>query len=303
MTDLPEIVDSHHHLWNLDPVDPGIGYRWLRAKGVKRPFGDPAPIQRDYLIDELLAEPTRAKIVGSVHIQCEGQLDLPVDETRWLQSVADRVGMPNAIIGLVDLSKPGAEAVLAGHAQFANFRGIRQIIARLDDRPDLAFAPEHFLRNPLWREQFALLEKFGLSFDLQFYPEQMAETAEFLGKHPNIPVVIDHAGSPYDQTAEGLQRWKQGLATLAALPQVCIKLSGFGMYDANWTAESTRPIYEAIIELFGPKRSMFGSNYPVDKLMATYDAILGHLFALTDDLGVSDRNAIFADTARRFYRI
>lgn len=303
MTDLLEIVDSHHHLWNLDPVDPGIGYKWLRAKGIRRPFGDPAPIQRDYLIDELLAEPTSARIVGSVHIQCEGQLEQPVDETRWLQSVADGAGMPNAIIGLVDLSKDGAEDVLASHAQFANFRGIRQIIGRLNDRPNLSFAPEHFLRNPLWREQFALLEKFGMSFDLQLYPDQMVETAGFLADHPNIPVVIDHAGSPYDQSVEGLRTWREGLAALAALPQICMKLSGFGMYDANWTADSIRPIYETIIELFGSNRSMFGSNYPVDKLMTPYDSILGHLFVLTENLSVSDREAIFANSARRFYRI
>jgi len=302
MTESLEIVDSHHHLWNLDPVDPGIGYKWLRTKGVRRPFGDPAPIQRDYLIDELIAEPSAAKIVGSVHIQCEGQLEQPVEETRWLQSVADKTGMPNAIIGLVDLSKQGAERLLTEHARYANFRGIRQIIARLDDRPDLSFAPEHFLRNALWREQFALLEQFGMSFDLQLYPDQMTETAEFLANHPAIPVVIDHAGSPYDQSPEGLRLWKEGLAALAALPQVHMKLSGFGMYDSGWTAKSIRPIYEAIIEHFGSQRTMFGSNYPVDKLMATYDEIVGHIVALTADLSAADRQAIFADTARWFYR-
>lgn len=303
MTELLEIIDSHHHLWNLDPVDPGIGYKWLRAKGIRRPFGDPAPIQRDYLIDELIAEPSTAKIVGSVHIQCEGQLDQPVDETRWLQSVADKSRMPNAIIGLVDLSKSGAERLLTDHTQYANFRGIRQIIARLDDRPDISFAPEHFLRNPVWCEQFALLEQFGMSFDLQLYPDQMAETAEFLAKYPGIPVVIDHAGSPYDQSLQGLGRWKKGLTTLAALPQVHMKLSGFGMYDTDWTAASARPIYDAIMELFGPQRTMFGSNYPVDKLMATYDDIVGHIVTLTSDLSGADRQAIFANTARQFYRI
>lgn len=297
------IVDAHHHLWNLDPVDPGIGYKWLRQTGVMRPFGDPAPIQRDYLIAELKAETTRAELIGSVHIQCDGTLETPEEETRWLQSVADKEGMPNALIALVDFSKPNAEQVLTAHRKHANFRGVRQIIARLEGRPDLSFVPTDLLQNDLWRQQFPLLADFDASFDLQLYPEQMAEAAAFLADHPSIPVVVDHLGSPHDQSVEGLAKWETALSHLAALPHVCIKLSGMGMYDRNWSAASVKPLYETMMDLFGPSRIMFGSNYPVDKLFATYDDVLDQVSLLTADLSEPEKAAIFEGTARKFYRI
>ena len=297
-----DIVDAHHHLWDLDPDEPGIAYGWLRDVGAMRPFGDPAPIQRSYLVDELLAECGLARIAGSVHIQCDGQLPDPVHETRWLQSVADRAGVPNAIVGLADLSRSGVEDTLHAHAAHPAFRGIRQIVAYLPDRPDISFQTQDLLRNPVWRDQFALLEAFDLSFDLQLYPEQMGAAAEFLARNPRIPVVIDHAGSPHDQSPEGLRAWREGLALLAELPQVGIKLSGFGMYDRRWSAATVAPVYEAIMELFGPNRAMFGSNYPVDKLMAEYDYILGQMLTLAAGLSEPDRAELFSGTARRFYR-
>lgn len=297
-----EIIDAHHHLWNLDSDNPGIGYGWQRDIGVHRPFGDPTPIQRDYLVDELQSESALTRIVGSVHIQCDSQLAEPVQETRWLQTTAIRSGMPNAIIGLVDLSRDGAQDILYAHTRYANFRGIRQIVGQLDDRPDITFRTDHLLRNPLWRDQFGLLEEFDLSFDLHLYPEQMGEAADLLDKYSRIPVVIDHAGSPYDQSPEGLRVWAEGLKRLADLPHTCIKISGFGMYDADWNAASIQPIYDTIMELFGPERSMFGSNYPVDKLMAKYDFILTQIVELTADLSESDKAAIFGGTARSFYR-
>ena len=94
--------------------------------------------------------------------------------------------------------------MLKNHLSFGEFRGVRQIIGLLEQRPDLSFIKEHLLRNSIWQKNFALLDKHNLSFDLQLYPEQMKEAAEFLSDFPNVPIVIDHAGSPYDQTESGL---------------------------------------------------------------------------------------------------
>lgn len=298
-----EIIDAHHHLWDLDPDGSGIPYGWQRDVGAMRPFGDPAPIQRSYLIDELKGESKIARITGSVHVQCDSALENPVEETRWLQSVAMRSGgMPNAIVGLVDLSRSGAQDTLFAHTKYKNFRGVRQIVAQLDNRPDLSFRDDHLLRNAMWRDQFGLLEEYDLSFDLQLYPEQMADAAELLAQHTRIPVVIDHAGSPYDQSPEGLRAWRRGLELLASLPHVFIKISGFGMYDAQWSAESIEPIYGSIMEMFGPQRAMFGSNFPVDKLMTEYDYILTEVLKLAAGHSAADKAALFGGTARDFYR-
>lgn len=304
MTELPQtIVDAHHHLWNPSSNSPDIGYKWLKAIGSAKPFGDPTDIQRDYLLDEFLSEPQPARLVASVHLQADGAIEDPVAETRFIQQISTSSGFPIAIVGFVDLTRQDAAETIRRHKQSPNFRGIRQILSRLDDRPDLSFVPEHYLRNSIWRQNFRLLREEGLSFDLQLYPEQMHEAAEFLSDHPDIPVIIDHAGSPYDQREAGIVRWRTGMAQLAGLPNTSVKLCGFGMFDRNWNEASLRPVIDTIAEFFGSGRTLFASNFPVDKLMRPYRDALGDIAALYAGHSDQDRTAIFHDNARRIYRI
>lgn len=303
MNGLPEaIVDAHHHLWNPASNDPDVGYVWLKAVGAPKPFGDPTPIQRDYLLPEF-KEDVAHPLAASVHVQADGAIPNPVSETRFIQAISDNAALPIAIVGFVDLTRDDAEDMILRHKSSTNFRGVRQILSRLDDRPDLSFAPQHFLRSQRWQKGFALLRDHGLSFDLQLYPEQMAEAAAFLAEFPDIPVIIDHAGSPYDQSPSGLERWHAGMAALAALPCTAVKLCGFGMFDRAWTTASIRPLIDAITDLFGPERVLFGSNFPVDKLMRSYRDIVQDIAALYADAPQSVRDAIFRNNARRIYRI
>ncbi len=297
------ILDSHHHIWIPEQTNPDIGYVWLRDIGSIKPFGDPTPIQRDYTWDEFSNESRQHQLTGSVFLQVDAALVDPVAETAWAQSAINLPENTFGTVGMVNLSSDKAYDVIQRHSQLSSFRGVRQIISFLDDNPSLCFAPEHWLRNPLWCDQFQLLKEFGLSFDLQLYPEQMLEAAEFLSQHPSVPVVIDHAGSPYDQSESGFALWREGLASLSQLDNVCIKLSGFGMFQSDWSAGSIQPMVYAIMELFGPKRTMFGSNFPVDKLMASYDDTVERVLtciATADDSAVND---VFEQTARRFYRL
>ena len=213
-----KLLDSHHHLWNLQVID----YIWLKQIGKPKPFGDPTPIQKDYVKKDFLsdvANTNKIKLAGSVHIQVDSALADPVSETSWLSKFVP-AGIPSAIVGYVDLTKEDAEDVLKRHLTYPKFRGVRQIIGMLEKRPDLSFTNENLLLNKCWQKNFALLEKHNLSFDLQLYPEQMNESAEFLSDFPGIPVVIDHAGCPYDQSDSGLRIWKRSLNSLAALPNL-----------------------------------------------------------------------------------
>ncbi len=300
---LPDaIVDAHHHLWNPASNDPDVGYIWLKAIGAPKPFGDPTPIQRDYLLPEFRQDVARP-LAASVHVQADGAIPDPVAETRFIQSISDNAALPIAIVSFVDLTQDDAEDMILRHKSCANFRGVRQILSRLDDRPDISFAPEHYLRDQGWQTGFELLRNHGLSFDLQLYPEQMAEAAAFLAAFPEVPVIIDHAGSRHDQSPSGFDRWHKGMAALAALPNTAVKLCGFGMFDPAWTAASIKPLIDAITDLFGPDRVLFGSNFPVDKLMRPYRDILRDITALFADAPQSARDAIFRDNARRIYRI
>jgi len=296
------ILDAHHHIWIPEQYSPDLGYGWLRDVGSLKPFGDPTTIQRDYTWDEYVAEPSQHTIDGSVYVQVDGAIADPVAETQWVQSTIDRPANRFRIIGLVDLAGPNAVEHIEGQLAFDSFKGVRQIISYLDDQPPLCFAAGHLLRNPKWRDQFALLGDHDLSFDLQLYPEQMAEAAEFIAQHPNVPIVIDHAGSPYDQSADGLIRWKEGLAVISQLENVSIKLSGFGMFDKHWSSASIQPMIDALLMMFGPERMMFGSNFPVDKLMAEFDHTVDRVLACIEPAGEAAVVSVFGQTACRFYR-
>lgn len=298
-----QIVDAHHHLWNPVTQIPDIGYVWLSNIGALKPFGDPTPIQRDYLFDEFVTEQDIRPLAASVHLQADGAIADPVAETRFIQSISDAHDFPIAIVGFVDLTRHDAARTIATHRVSRNFRGVRQILSRLDDRPEISFTPVHFLRNPVWQENFQLLEDNGLSFDLQLYPEQMEEAADFLAEFPGVPVIVDHAGSPYDQTVPGLRRWKAGVSALAKLPNIHAKICGLGMFDRNWNAQSINPITDTLLDLFGPQRLMFASNFPVDKLMRSYPDTLVDIALNFCDLPVAEIGAIFRDNARRIYRI
>lgn len=300
-----QIIDAHHHLWCPVNDVTGIGYVWLKNIGAIKPFGDPTAIQRDYLPAEYAQESSRHDLIGSVHVQADGAIPDPVKESVWLEALRFSSKFPSVHVGFVDLATDNVEAQLKRYLALPGFRGVRQIISKIDSRPEISFTAKDYLRNPLWRKQYQLLAEQHLTFDLQLYPEQMVEAAAFFSQHPDIPVIIDHAGSPYDQTPKGLVTLKFGLQTLAKLPHCHIKLSGFGMFDQQWTNESVSPIFKLILDTFGPERVLFGSNYPVDKLMRSYDFIIDELLICCERYGltVDEQMQIFSVNAQNFYRL
>ncbi|MFK7993778.1 MAG: amidohydrolase [Granulosicoccus sp.] len=295
-------IDAHHHLWIPESRDPDLGYRWLRDIGAMKPFGDPTPIQRNYEWAEFLTESCH-ELAGSVYLQVDGGIADPVAETAWVQGIFDNTPLKHAIVGLVDLAGEDVMKTIEGHARYSSFRGVRQILSRLDDKPALSFAPRHYLQDARWRDQFTLLGEHSLSFDLQLYPEQMFEAAEFFSSHPEVPVIIDHAGSPHEQTLQGFTLLEDGLKALSSLSHVAIKLCGFGMFDTRRTAGSVKPVVDIILEHFGPERMMFGSNFPVDKLMGSYDDTIRIVSDNLTSLNCKQRSAVYYDNAVRLYRL
>ena len=296
-----KILDSHHHLWDLQTLD----YIWLNQIGKPKPFGDPTKIQKNYLQNDFLDEIKKTKdikLIGSVHIQVDSALTDPVSETSWLSKLKTS-RIPSAIVGYVDLTKKNSLDIIKKHMIFPKFRGVRQIIGLLEKSPQLSFTNENLLKNNFWRKNFENLGTNRISFDLQLYPEQMFEAADFFGEFPEIPVVIDHAGSPYDQSFSGLKIWKNGIKKLAELPNLYIKLSGFGMYDKNWSSESHQLIFDTILEIFAPNRIMWGSNFPVEKLAHSYSYCIEQLLKWLKPLSKKDKSCITSETAANFYRI
>ena len=292
------IIDAHHHLWDLNACH----YPWLMAHGVERFFGDPTPIQKDYRVRDFRNDAAGLDLRGSVHIQVGVAPGDEIRETEWLETCRREHGLPSAIVAACELQKPDAAERLSAQISVASVRGIRQIIGRADSE-DAITGSGALPNDAVWQEHFGLLSDFGLSFDLQLTPPQIPKIAEVLARSPQVRVALCHCGSPWDQTRSGLQSWRSGLKLLASLPNVHCKVSGLGMFDPDWTVESIRPIVESCIDIFGPQRTMFGSNFPVDKLYTRYERIWRAYIDIVKPLSAEDRDALFFASARSFYRL
>jgi predicted TIM-barrel fold metal-dependent hydrolase len=301
-----QVVDPHVHFWDLRTHR----YPWLERPGTSF-VGDANALKHDYLPQTLLQESGTVEVLKIVHVEANHDPANPVEETRWLQSLADAAreaegsfgAFPNAIVAWADLSAPDAEATLAAHAQFSNTRGIRQILNVHAD-PLYGYVERHFMRDAAWLENFRLLARYGLSFDLQVYPSQMPEAASLVRRYPDIQFVLNHAGMFVDRDSPaGYRAWRDGLRLLSSYPNVAVKISGLAMFDHRWTVESLRPYVLETIDAFGTERTMFASNFPVDRLFGTYEA-LWHAYArIVAGASEAERTALFRGNAERIYRI
>lgn len=294
------IVDPHHHLWDHRNL-----YPWLRGEMHDRGWGDARPLQKNYLLADLFADAANQGLEKSVHLQANFDPANPVGETEWLEGIAADPaarGFPHAIVGFADFSAPDVARVLEGHARSPRLRGIRQVLNR-HANPSLNRAPKDYLADDAWRENVGLLRRYGWSFDVQVYWQQMAAVAALAQRHPDTQFVIDHAGMPVERDAEGLAGWANGLRRLAACPNVAIKLCGYGMADNRWTVESIRPFVLRPIEWFGADRCMFASNFPVDRLMSTYDRLWNAYREIVAGCSKGEARSLFRATAERIYRI
>ena len=292
------IVDAHHHIWDLTACK----HTWLAEKNTVRFFGDPAPIQRDYHASDFKAEFGNLPVRKSIHIQCGVAVEDSVRETEWVTEQARNHSFPNAIVAFSDLTEPDFEQNLEAHKRSTLLRGIRQIVGRSIEE-DRKTGTQGLLLNPHFLQGLKHLARRNLSFDLQLTPPLLAAAAALFGEVPDLKVALCHCGSPSDFSPTGREEWTAGIKALAALPNTICKISGFGMFDHQWTAETITPTILTVIDIFGPDRIAFGSNFPVDKLYASYDEVFGAYLKITGGFSRDERYAMFAGTAERFYNV
>jgi len=200
MNDFP-IVDPHHHLWDLER----FSYPWLSAQPLPASVaGDVAPIAKSYLLDDYLADTANQNVVKSVHVDAGFDPTQPVEETRWLQSIADQHGFPHGVVARAELHRPDVETTLAAHCRFPNVRGIRHIVNWHPDPAKTYVTKPDFLTDSAWLRGFALLKRYNLSFDLQLYPSQMADAAALAAAHGDTSIILNHAGRPRRRGAVAL---------------------------------------------------------------------------------------------------
>ena len=317
------ICDPHHHLWHRPDLADRPGSR--------------------YLLEELLRDTGGGhNIVQTVFVECRsmymksGSQEMsPVGETEFVQGIAAQSAsgqygttqVAAGIVGHADLTLGAAVApVLEAHiaASRNRFRGIRHSSTwdvSTDVRSSMA-PPKGLLLDAKFREGFACLQRYDLSFDAWLYHPQLTELADLARAFSSVPIIVDHIGGllgigPYaGKREEVFQQWESGIAAVAACPNVVVKLGGLGMPlsafgwneratppNSTELAEAMAPYYHSCIEQFGANRCMFESNFPVDKVSYSYAVMWNAFKVIAKDFSPEDRAALFHDTAVRVYRL
>jgi len=299
MTAAP-VVDPHQHFWDLEHNS----YPWLNGDlRLNFRYGDYSALRRSYLPADYRRDSAGQGVVATVHVEAEWDPTNPLGETRWLHDLADRDGLPSAIVAQAWFDRDDIDDVLRGQAQFPLVRGIRQ-------KPAAAPSPDTFraglpgsTADPAWRRGYALLARYGLHYELQTRYWHLGEAAALARDFPDIMLVVNHAGVPEDRSAAGLGVWREGMAALAAEPNVRVKISGLGLPGRAWTVADNRAVVLETIDLFGPARCMFASNYPVDSLVADFVTIFDGFREIVAGLDAAEQRRLFHDTAVETYRL
>ena len=271
------MIDSHQHFWQVGRFD----YPWMsRDLGV---------LYRDYLPDDLAPILRENGVKQTVLVQASNS----VAESRWLLDLADENSFIAGVVGWVDLMSVEIEAQLDELCAHPKFKGVRHLV---ESEPQ-----DDWLVQPAVLTGLEKLSARGLSYDLLVHTRHLRYVPQVAESCPDLRLVVDHMAKPPIARNE-FEKWSQALKPVARYPNIHCKLSGL-VTEANWSSWQTndlRPYVQYALELFGADRMMFGSDYPVCLLAASYDRVLGSFQELLTD---NDRDKIFSKNAARFYRL
>ncbi len=276
----PLRIDAHQHFWD---VESGR-YPW--------PTRRDGAIFRTFTPGDLEPELRPARIDATVLVQTAATLD----DTDSMLAVADRHAFVGAVVGWVPLAGARAAEAALDVRPHPRLRGARHLIHHDPD-------PEWLMRDDV-AEGLDVLARRGLCFDVvAVFPDHLRLIPAVADRHPDLPFVIDHLAKPPFRSA-GWSTWQDELRRAAARPNVAAKLSGLDTaVGPGWTPAAIRPAVEVAIEAFGPERLMFGSDWPVCRLVSTYQEVTGAIEGLVSQLSTPERHAVLGGTAVRLYRM
>ena len=237
-------------------------------------------------------------VTKSVHVEANPDPKKALHETMWLQKQADTYGFPHGIVVQADLSAPDLEDILKDHLQYPNVRGVRQILFRPEDSEDPDLLKEYH-----WQKGLSLLDQYELSFELALFAHQLADATKVVREYNGVRFVLDHLGWPTDLSSAGFDLWKNRLALLAEEPNVHFKISGVGSVLKTADQKTIKPYVLTAIELFGPDRCFFGSNFPPDSLFCSYAGLIDSLKRIFASFDEKTQAKLFYENAKNFYQI
>jgi len=278
-----QIVDTHQHLWDLDLCR----YSWV----------DSIPaLNRSFRMADYLAAAKELNVVKSVHVEADVDEPFMLQETQHLLTLADQSENPlEAIVACARPENQDFRSYLDKIAAYSRIKGIRRV---LHTQPDDLGQGRLFIQN------VAALSSYGLSFDICVLARQLPIALNLVSKCPDVVFILDHCGVPQVKE-KALDPWRSHIAEIAKYPNVFCKISGLVAYadPQRWTVEDLRPFVEHAIVSFGWDRVMFGSDWPVCTLSASYRQWVEALQTITQEAGDACQRKLFRDNALRIYRL
>ncbi|MGW3407656.1 amidohydrolase family protein [Streptomyces sp. NPDC000888] len=277
-------IDAHHHVWDLSVRDQD----WITGPELHS-------LRRNFTVADLQPEARAAGVDRTVLVQT---ITVAAETPEFLALAAESE-LIGGVVGWTDLTAPEVADELARLRELPGGRYLKGIRHQVQGEPD----PEWLLRPDVRRGLVAVAEA-GLVYDLIVQPHQLPSSAEAAAALPELTFVLDHLGKP-PIAAGDLEPWASGVRALAALPNTVCKLSGM-VTEADlgkWTVDDLRPYADTVLEAFGPSRLMFGSDWPVCTLAATYGQVAESARELTAGLSDDERDQVFEGTATRVYRL
>ena len=275
-------IDSHHHFWNPARGD----YHWMDP--------DNDVLARQYAPQDLDPQRLDCGVERTVLVQAAAT----VNETEYLLGIADATPSVAGVVGWVDFENPDHRPILEQLARHPKFKGVRPMI---QDIPDV----DWMLREDIqWG--FQAVMELDLCFDALGFPRHLPNFLTVLKRYPDLRVVIDHCMKPQirDGSADDFQNWAEGMSRIADETRSFCKLSGLVTEAGeDWTPDDLRPYAHHVLDVFGPNRVMWGSDWPVCRLRAEYGEWHQTALALTSHLGDAAVEQVFSKSAIEFYRL
>lgn len=271
-------IDSHQHFWNYSPQRQV----WMTD--------EMTVLKRDFLPDDLLPLLKENSIDGCVAVQAS-QTE---EENMFLLTLAAQHDFIKGIVGWVDLQSNRVESRLTYYKESKKMKGFRHII---HDEQDV-----DFMLRPDFMRGVGLLNRFGFTYDILIYPEHLVNTLKFVRRFPDQPFVIDHMAKPIIRESKVVE-WKKELKAIAACDNVHCKISGL-VTEAKWNSwrkDDFTPYLDAVVEMFGTDRLMYGSDWPVCTLSATYEDMFGIVKDYFSGFTLAEREKVFSGNATEFY--
>jgi predicted TIM-barrel fold metal-dependent hydrolase len=278
-----KIIDTHQHLWDLDHLP----YSWTS----NRP-----KLKRNFLLEDYLSATRGFDVIKSVHVEADVDEPHMLAETQHILALAEDDS--NLLSGVVAAARPEYDNFREYIEQIAgrpHLKGIRRL---LQSEPDELSTTATFIEN------VRSLEAYGLSFDICVLARQLPLAINLVKKCPKVNFILDHCGNP-DIKARDYDNWRSRMKEIASYPNIVCKVSGIVVNTDmdNWTIEDLRPAVDHVIDCFGWDRVMFGSDWPVCTLAASFKQWVVALISLTKDAGADNQQKLFQDNARRVYRL